>query len=470
MRSRAVIALLAGTCACGETTEPAPAPSAVVPSLPQARDLDPAPRVVHVELFATRGRHMYLDGKPAEIWGYSQASGEAPTIPGPTIEANVGDELVIGITNELDVGTTVHWHGIRLPARADGSTATQDPIAPGARYEARFVAMDAGTFWYHPHVEADVQIERGLYGALIVREPSPPSVDADRMFILDDVKLSGDGRLSEDTDALDLMLGRQGNVVLVNGKPRAALAVAPSAVERWRFVNVANGRFFKLRLEGQSFRVVAWDGGALADPYEADTLLIAPGERYEVLVAPIAAPGEALTLTTEHYDRGHDIPNPGSIVLMDVRAEGAPLLARALPALAAPPFEGLATTATTTVKTFVLRELEDEAGLRFLINDEVWPFNTHVRVQQGATEIWEIDNRAEMDHPFHVHGMFFDVLSIDGEPPAHRGWKDTVNVPRESKLRFAVRYEPLGMWMFHCHILEHAERGMMGELMVMAKP
>jgi FtsP/CotA-like multicopper oxidase with cupredoxin domain len=469
MRGPALIALLAGACACGETTEGEPAPPAV-PSLPQARDLDPAPGVVHVELFATRGAHTYLDGKPAEVWGYSQASGEEPTIPGPTIEANVGHELVIGITNELDVGTTVHWHGLRLPARADGSSATQDPIAPGARYEARFVARDAGTFWYHPHIEADVQIERGLYGALIVHEPAPPSVDADRMFVLDDVKLSGDGRLSEDTDALDLMLGRQGNVVVVNGKPRASLAITPGAVERWRFVNVANGRFFKLRLEGQRFRVVAWDGGALVEPYDAETLLIAPGERYEVLVAPIATAGEALTLTTEHYDRGHDIPDPGSIVLMDLRAEGASLPARALPALDAPPFEGLATTATTTVKTFVLRELEDEAGLRFLINDEVWPFNTHVRVQQGATEIWEIDNRAEMDHPFHVHGMFFDVLSIDGAPPAHRGWKDTVNVPRESKLRFAVRYDPLGTWMFHCHILEHAERGMMGELMVMARP
>ena len=116
--------------------------------------------------------------------------------------------------------------------------------------------------------------------------------------------------------------------------------------------------------------------------------------------------------------------------------------------------------------------IETPNGVVFSINDEVWPFNNPVMVKQGDVEIWEVRNEAEMDHPFHLHGMFFEVLDVNGVPETRRGWKDTANVPQARGttpgiLRFAVRYEPLGMWMFHCHILEHAEGGMMGDLMVM---
>ena len=134
-----------------------------------------------------------------------------------------GVDIEIELRNELPVETTIHWHGVRLPADQDGTSASQVAVAPGESYTYRFAARDAGTFWYHPHVEADVQIERGLYGALVVDAPDAPQVAVDRMLVLDDVKVDADGRLSEDTNALDLMLGRQGNVLLVNGsqRPRA---------------------------------------------------------------------------------------------------------------------------------------------------------------------------------------------------------------------------------------------------------
>ena len=114
------------------------------------------------------------------------------------------------------------------------------------------------------------------------------------------------------------------------------------------------------------------------------------------------------------------------------------------------------------VKSFTLAELDMPDGPVFYINDRVWPYNDPVMVKQGDSELWEIDNQAEMDHPFHLHGMFFEVQSLNGQPPEHFGWKDTVNVPQKSKLRFYVKYESLGMWMFHCHILDHADAGMMG--------
>ena len=219
--------------------------------------------------------------------------------------------------------------------------------------------------------------------------------------------------------------------------------------------------------------VIGWDGGLLPEPYATQMLLIAPGERYEVLVTFSGGPGTKLELQTSHYDRGHNIPDPGvkpvMTVLVGAARSAAPLALpstwRELPMLAV-------TTAATPVRQFVLKELETPTGVVFSINDEVWPFNNPVMVKQGDIEIWEVRNEAEMDHPFHLHGMFFEVLDVNGVKQTRRGWKDTVNVPTAKGatpgvMRFAVRYEPLGMWMFHCHILEHAERGMMGDLMVM---
>ena len=446
---------------CGGTSLP--------PEDPSLFDSNPDPAVVEVSIEAAVSTTEYLLGKPAEVWGYRDAgrNGAVVRVPGPMLEAKVGDLIIVHFKNLLPVATTIHWHGLRLPASADGSTATQDPVLPGQDYEARFVANDAGTFWFHPHVNAEEQIERGLYAPFIVHEAEAPSAHADRTFILDDVKLEATGKLSTTTDALDVMLGRQGNVLLVNGLVRPEIQSAPQAEERWRFIDAANGRYFKLHLPGRSFRVIAWDGGLLAEPYEAETLLIAPGERYDVLVTPVGAEGERVTLYTEHYDRGHEVPDPGPKPLFDVIGSGPEALPLPPLKLTSRLERPLSLTSTTVVRRFVLREQEDELGLRFLINEQAWPFNQPVMVTRGDTEVWEIENTSEMDHPFHIHGLYFEVLSVDGHPPAHRGWKDTLNLPQKTTARIALRYETLGMWMFHCHILEHAERGMMGDLMIM---
>jgi FtsP/CotA-like multicopper oxidase with cupredoxin domain len=220
--------------------------------------------------------------------------------------------------------------------------------------------------------------------------------------------------------------------------------------------------------------VVGGDAGALAAPYRADTLMVVPGERYEVLIDFDDAPGTELSLETIFYDRGHGVPDPGPATLLSLEV-GAAGSARPGPmptALVQAPTP-LSVTGSTTTRKLVLEEQEDPTGATetsFTINQQRWPFNTPLMVQVGDTEVWELDNRAEMDHPFHLHGMFFQVLDVAGVPAARLAWKDTVNVPQKSVLRLAVRYETVGMWMYHCHILEHAERGMMGELMVMPPP
>ncbi len=438
-----------------------------LPPLGVLTDLDPAPGVVEVELVAAPATVELLSGLPADVWAFRDgADPEAVgTIPGPMLVASIGDDVIVHFRNELPEPTTIHWHGLRVPNDADGTPASQLEVPPGGTYDYRMTIVDAGFYWYHPHVEADVQIERGLYAPIVIHGGTAPEVAADRVFVLDDVKIESTGQLSTTTEALDLMLGRQGNVVLVNGTRDASITSAAGSRERWRFVNTANGRYFQLELQGHQFRVIGWDGGLVDAPYETDRVLLAPGERYEVLVELEGAAGDQLSLRSVHYDRGHNIPDPGPIDLVQIALTSPGDAPAPLPDTwgdVAP----IATDAATPRRTFTLREDDtDPTNPVFSINDEVFPDITPVPAAPGAIEIWEIVNESEMDHPFHLHGMSFQVVGA-----GVLGWKDTVNVPLESTVEIAVEVGPEGRWMFHCHILEHAERGMMGELEVASAP
>ncbi len=459
-----VLALLAG---CGDSDK-----ADVAGSLGLARmtDVNPAADIVEVNLVAEAGRMRYLPAGDAEVWGYKDGAraGAVASVPGPLIEANQGDKVIVRFTNNLGEATTIHWHGIRVPNAADGTPSTQKEVAPGGSFVYEFIASDAGTFWYHPHIRGDVQLERGLYGMLVVHGGPEVPVSADRSFVLDDVKLEATGKLSEQTDALDIMLGRQGNVLLVNGQRRGRLDIQRGARERWRFVNAANGRYFNLRLPGHTFTVIGWDGGLVPSPYTAETLLIAPGERYEVLVTLTHKLDGPLAVENIYYDRGHDIPDPGPQALFQVSFTGDAIAPGQLPSTWGS-MQAIAVTSTTPAEMIVFREEDSKtpgSEPRFFINDNAFPNVPLISGREGETAIWSVKNDTEMDHPFHLHGMFFQVLDVDGQAPEHSGWKDTVNVPQKKTLRFAVRYGSPGRWMYHCHILEHAERGMMAELIL----
>ena len=449
-----LVTLIISGCG-GDDAEPTfPQPAVLV-------DQNPDPSIVEVSLIAEPGTIEYLPGKTAEVWTFRDATATKGTIPGPMLEAKLGDRVIVHFENRLPDHTTIHWHGLRVPNAADGSPISQRMIDPGESYDYEFTAIDPGLYWYHPHMEGDVQIERGLYAPIRIHGDVEPDVAADRVFVLDDVKLEASGMLSTTTDNLDIMLGRQGNVLLVNGTQNPTLTSAAGTRERWRFVNVANGRFFNLDLPGHTFLVIGWDGGPIPAPYETETLLMAPGERYDVLVEVT----ENTTLRNTYYDRGHNIPNtgPADLVTIELGAQGpAPA---ALPTswgvVAAIPVD------TSTPKLqFVLEEQENPATEpTFSINGERFPNVTPTPARAGQIAIWEIVNMSEMDHPFHLHGMSFQVLD-DNLQVARLAWKDTVNVPQDKTVRVAVRYGAEGRWMYHCHILEHAERGMMGELTV----
>mgnify|MGYP003346489230 CR=1 FL=1 len=230
-------------------------------------DQNPDPAVVEVTLEARPATVAWLPGKPVTAWTYNGA------VPGPLIEAKLGDRLIVHFHNALSEPTTIHWHGVRAPAAMDGGGMAGETIAPGADFTYDFTLPDAGLFWYHPHVKTDRQVEEGLYGALVVRGPDAVAAP-ERILVLDDVLVDGDGQQPA-TSPMAQMMGREGNVPLVNGHPKAATTVRAGSWERWRLVNAANARILNLQLAGAKLVQIGTDGGLLeryvvADPSAAD--------------------------------------------------------------------------------------------------------------------------------------------------------------------------------------------------------
>jgi FtsP/CotA-like multicopper oxidase with cupredoxin domain len=375
-------------------------------------------------------------------------------VPGPTLELGVGDTLVAELRNELPDPTTIHWHGLRVPADMDGTEATQRAVDPGERYEYRFVVPDAGTFWYHSHVNETEQLERGLYGALIVRGPDEPVLDRERVLLLDDLKLDESGGLAPFGDPHEHHAGREGDVRLVNGEQEPELEIAAGQVERWRIVNAANTRFVRLSIGGRRFTILGTDGGLLTAPMQATETLITPGERVDLAVGPFSE-GELLEIEALPYDRGKgETPRERFATLRVGPAE---------PSHASIPdrlrhIEPLVPAGTEPTRTIDLKALMHGGHHQ---RDEP--------VRVGELQVWELVNETGQDHPFHLHGFFFQVVEENGKAPGTPAWKDTVNVPRKGRVTIAwLPDDRPGEWMYHCHILEHHAMGMMAHFEVVA--
>jgi len=455
--------------ACGEDRpdgEPAPTPEGPVFTAPTDGtgpsllvDEDAAPGAISVSLEAREGEVTYGDSPPTKVWTYNGS------IPSGLIGARVGDRFTARFTNKLPEPTTIHWHGIRLPAAMDGTLAMQKPIEPGASFTYEFTFKDAGLYWFHPHMRSDIQVQKGLYGAILVRGPGEPEVDDERVMVLDDVRLKADGSLAEYLDDEARMMGREGNTILINGRVTPTLTFRPGALVRLRLVNTANGRFFNLKLGDARWRVIGTDGGLIPKPHDADRVLMSPGERYDVLVRMPTTPG-SIDLTSEPYARGHDSEHAGAIKVGTFRVEGEPVTqALAMPE-AGPAPERLPDGSLDFSLRLNEKVLPD--GAIFTINDAVFPDVPMISVPNGGTRVFEVTNESEMDHPFHLHGFFFQILARNNQPePADALLnKDTIIVPMKSSLKLVARFDEPGMWMYHCHILEHAEHGMMGEIHV----
>jgi FtsP/CotA-like multicopper oxidase with cupredoxin domain len=414
-------------------------------------------RTLTVHLDAREVDWEFVPGMPTRAWGYNGR------IPGPVIEAQIGDVVEVHLHNSLPEPTMIHWHGVRLPAPMDGTENVQHPVDPGQTFVYRFMVPDAGTFWYHPHMNETVQLERGLYGALIVRGPDEPELDAERVLIFDDVALDHDAQILPHAGVIEQHDGRQGTTLLVNGKSSPELRIAGGQVERWRVVNAASARYIRLSIGGGQFQILGTDGGLINAPFKVSEVLLAPADRVDIAVGPFAA-GTSVVIESLPYDRGTIGPQERATLATVTVGPLAP--SKAVVPASMRDITPLVTGSTPPTREVVLGwRVGAEQGVEFTINRE-----SHHRaepVRLGELQVWDIVNESPVDHPFHLHGYFFQVVAVNGLPPAFLSWEDTVNIPANSRVRIAWRPEDrAGEWMYHCHILEHHAGGMMAHFEV----
>jgi blue copper oxidase len=460
-------------------------PTPVGTYLPMPMLIDAAKHGNTVNLKVLSGRHAFIEGKPTRTYGYS-----APVL-GPVIRVRRGEEVQVTVENMLDTVTTVHWHGLLAPGYNDGGP--QQLIRPRQNWRPILkIDQPAATLWFHPHPHHDTarQIYMGLTGMMIVDDGSDARLNLPRTYgaddlpiILQDRSVDSDGSIgydNNDLNALDIAYGARGETIIVNGAI-APVAKVPSGLVRLRLLNAANAQNFDLRFEDRrTFHVIASDGGFLASPVAVNELPISPAERFEILVD--FADGKAVSLETgpdkEMGEFGRVAPDGSADYVAVVRFEPTPTtpLVNRLPNRLVEPTTATAASAVRH-RQFVLDSglcaSRQQAGLHAdmpaLIGINGRAFDTariDVETKLGTTEIWEITSIG-MAHPFHVHGALFRILSIEGAPPpAHlSGWKDTVLVEDKAELLVAfnqpaTREHP---FMYHCHILEHEDAGLMGQ-------
>jgi FtsP/CotA-like multicopper oxidase with cupredoxin domain len=419
------------------------------------------------DLRFTAGESHLVDDGPSETWGLNG------TYLGPTVRAERGDTVRVNVTNGVDEATTLHWHGMHLPARMDGGP--HQMVAPGDTWSPEWtVDQPAATLWYHPHLHRETaeQVYKGAAGLFLVDDPAvaPDLPDAygvdDIPLIIQDKSFDGDGELDAGEPFLNTV-GFLGDTIIVNGTHDPHVEVTTERV-RFRVLNASNARVYNLGFpDGREFWQVASDAGLLEQPHEIERLQLSPGERAEILVE--VEPGETAVLRSFAPDLDVDVferfaggDDTFDIVQLRAADELAPSPAQPaeLATIDRPdPDEAAATRSFRLGNSNINGRDMDMDRV-----DEV--------VTVGTTEIWEVTNGDGNPHSFHPHLVHFTVLDVDGEapPPELAGWQDTIYVPPGSTIRIIARFDdhadPTTPYMFHCHVLRHEDQGMMGQFVV----
>lgn len=427
------------------------------------KDARPSGRVREFDLVAQPTSLTLLDGHVVDVWAYNGQ------VPGPTLRVRLGDTVRVRFTNRLPQPTTVHWHGVRVPNGMDGVPhLTQPPVAPGQSFVYEFVPKDAGTFWFHPHVRSSEQVERGLYGVLVVEDATPPPYTRDVVWVVDDWLLDDRGQIFPEFDTPhDLMHdGRWGNVVGVNGHTDETLQVRSGERIRLRLLNSSNGRVYTPDFGGLDARIIAVDGLYLARPIDARGFELAPGNRIDVDLRFSDSESKRYDIVDRFY-----APQPhrlGSIVVdgvSDARVDFPSPASRRVPAWT----EGLVAPVAAVFRLNARRG--GEHGIEWTINDKAFAGHDHaaapaLTMRAGRFVHLQYVNESFRLHPIHLHGMFFRLLARNGRPVDEPFFRDTVLVHGKETVDIGLVPLDVGDWMMHCHILEHAEAGMMTTLRV----
>ncbi|MFO7179830.1 MAG: multicopper oxidase family protein [Pseudomonadota bacterium] len=460
-RSCSILVGMLGVLACGpESSDETRFDPGKHLRLVEAVDLDPHPNVTSVKLRAAPASVEILPGIETDVLAYSGS------LPGPLIRAKRGDRIRIEFENGMSLPTTVHWHGMRVPNDMDG-VPHHGPllVQPGAGFVYEFDALDASLFWYHPHHYSLETIGAGLYGPLLVEDPDEPELGDEVVLVLSDISLDQNGALyRHPNDRETVAAGRDGNVVLVNGRMKPRLEALSGRRQRWRIVNSARSRYFRLSLPGHTFIQIGSDHGRIESPIEVAEPLMVPGERLDLLVEPRGEPGTTLELRALPVARGNSLPQSELITLLEMEFVGVGS-SPPLPDLTRPlaPIDATGATVVEIGLTMGERDGVVEMGINGIPYGQSEPL--HARV--GETQVLRVMSESGFSHPFHLHGFVFQELDANGVPVRPLKLKDTIEVPPLSVVDLAVTYDNRpGIWMFHCHILDHAEAGMMGELVV----
>ncbi|MFN8027186.1 MAG: multicopper oxidase family protein [Acidimicrobiia bacterium] len=413
------------------------------------------------------------------------------TTPGPTLVVRPGDRVRLTLVNELDDDTNLHTHGLYVsPSGSHDNVFVTVPAGERHTYTYDITPEQrSATAWYHPHMHGMVapQVAGGLAGAIVIRDDldTDPSLAGatERVMVLSDPKI-GKTAAVLDVSMMQKMQGRQGDGVLVNGVARPTIGSTAGTLEHWRFVNASASRYYRLVLDGLPMSLVGTDGGRLAAPAQVEEVHLAPGERAEVLVAPTKAGTYALrTLAVDRGSLGMGMGGGSSIVSPASRVATLAVSGDA-PAAALPSTIAAASTLDPGRATGS-RDLTlamgmgggngggmggmggGGGGMAFTIDGKTFdPSVTNIRTRLGRVEDWTITNTSAMDHPFHLHVWPFRVIERSDGPP-EPGWKDTVNVPAGGSVTVRVPFDRVtGRTVYHCHILDHEDLGMMGVIRV----
>ena len=425
-----------------------------------------------------------LRAAPASVRLVPEPYGETPvwcyggSVPGPEIRVRQGDRVRVLLDNGLAEDTTIHWHGLRLPNAMDGvPDVTQPPVRPGGTFAYEFDALDAGTFWYHPHSNSMEQVARGLYGVLVVEERDPAlRVDRDATWVLDDWRMTQEAELAPGFDNPHDMshAGRLGNWATVNGFSPGEFAVRRGERIRLRLVNTANARVFGLQFEGHRPQVVALDGHPVAPHAPEDgRVVLGPGMRADIVLDMTGEPG-AKTPVIDAFYRNREYRLLDLAYALESLRAGPPDWPLALPPnpLPEPEVEGAVRHEMMFTGGAMGGAVMAEMGGRmgpvgprsfWFVDGEAMPegpLEPMLTLKRGQSCVIAMTNATAWPHPMHLHGHAFRILTRNGRPTAHREWRDTVLMDPRERVEIAFVADNPGDWLFHCHVLGHQASGM----------
>lgn len=422
-------------------------------------DIEPNGNIVEMNMTASESEVEIFDGYKTKVWSYND------TVPGPEVRVKLGDTLRLNFTNDLPQETTIHFHGVRVPNAMDGVPGvTQDPIKPGESFVYEFTPKDAGTFWFHPHVRTSEQVERGLFGTLIVEDDVDQKYSQDIVWVIDDWRMTEDRQVYEEFNTpMDLMHdGRWGNVMTVNGKLNEVLDVKPGERIRLRMVNASNARIYMPSFKNLNAKIIAVDGMYVKEVFDFGELELSPGNRIDIdITIPQDADGQVFELV-DNFGREE-------IKLARIEVAGQAVVTPEFnfPVNSeVPDWTGASDIEIDKEYRLNARRKTGEGmgmmgGIEWTINDKAYPDYDPYTFKYAEFNTMRFTNESVRLHPMHLHGQFFKVIARDGVPVSEPYFRDTVLVYPNQSVDVALVPLDKGLWVNHCHILEHAAAGML---------